>query len=85
MIRYAIIVGMFERYSGTSGIANNSGHNRKHESTLETRRLDSNLPHRICHGVITVVSSKSKVCLSRSLVTLPAEKTGPIRMLNRIT
>src|SRR4029078_9801809 len=61
--------------------AKKTGHSRKQVSTLDTRRPDSSLPHSICHGVMSVVSNRSSVDRSRSLVTLPAEKTGPTSKL----
>src|SRR3954464_15190879 len=70
-----------------SGIkhASNTGHNRNAVSTVETRSPESNLPQSICQGVTSVTSSKSSVCRSRSLVTLPAENTGPTSTLNSST
>ena len=56
--------------------ARNTGHSRNDVSTLDTRRPESSLPHSICHGVMSVVSSRSSVDRSRSLVTLAAEKHG---------
>ena len=42
-------------------------------------------PQMICQGESVVTSSNSRLSRSRSLVTLPAENTGPTSTLNRIT
>ena len=62
-----------------------AGQSKNDDKTLETLRPDTSFPHSNCHGVMTVVSNRSRVCRSRSLVTLPAEKTGPIKILNKTT
>ena len=85
MITKARNVRMFSRKSATKGTARTIGKATNEVSTVETRSPESNLPQRICQGVIVVVNNKSKVSRSRSLVTLPAEKTGPIRILKTIT
>ena len=72
-------------YSGTSTAASTIGQSRNSVSTVETRQAASNLPERICRGVNNVVSSRSNVWRSRSLVTAPAEKTGPTSRLNSNT
>ena len=51
-------------------------------STQDTLSPEISLPVRMCQGETVVVRSSSSVCRSRSLVTLPAEKTGPTSTLN---
>ena len=54
--------------------ASTTGNIRNEVSTLETRRPETSFPQSIWRGVMSVVSSRSSVCRSRSLVTLPALK-----------
>ena len=74
--RNAMTVSQFNQYSSTIADANNTGHNKNEVKTLETLRPATSFPHKICQGVIVVVKRRSSVCRSRSLVILPAEKTG---------
>src|SRR5436190_19922117 len=82
---YPAIVGKWCQNGKGIMHANNTGHSKNAVSTLETRSPENSLPHSICHGVTSVTSSRSSVCRSRSLVTLPAENTGPTSILNKIT
>ena len=49
------------------------------------RKGKRSLAERICQGDKVVVKRSSSVRRSRSLVMLPAAKTGPTSMLNRST
>src|SRR5262245_33412501 len=83
--KYPAIVGRLYQNGNGMMHANTTGHSKNEVNTLDTRSPDSNLPHSICQGVTSVLSNRSSVCRSRSLVTLPAENTGPTSILNNST
>ena len=61
------------------------GNIKKDVNTNDTLYPAISLPHMISHDEIVVVSNRSNVCRSRSLVMLPAVKTGAAKILKTST